>query len=484
MLAKCVRACGRRWELVRAAWLAAHQRQLSESALRQRWSKLAAARAAGTESYSDGSSDNGRDVSGQVHARIGVALGDAAGTSGGPSSTTAGAAPSATTAAAPPPGSCTGSLQLVAQKRHQDRRRSWSGRGWVWTLQSLGPRVVDLRPPLDSHAAVVRALLPPQRTPGVLFVNAAALQWRRLLAKRKRITGRADAAAAMARGLLAGTCATSLRGARPGPTEPLPTLVRSAFRAIYVRSTAGSGYLTAEGVAAVLGTGGSPHWRAARRILAPRDLMAAVGDSTARVMIDALVTAALSLVGRMPRVVLYASLYSGAFDTVLPALDQMLPPGSRVEAVAAAERSAKRRAVLRASGRYVTVYSSTQLAVTRIRRKLHAISWTAPCSRYSRAALIGASSPSAARRRAVRSMLRQVGALARLVERTAPMLVVGEQVDGLKTHFPVAWEVMWAALVALPYTWSWAIADAADLGCCSHRRRVLLAGVRVAQTPC
>ena len=61
----------------------------------------------------------------------------------------------------------------------------------------------------------------------------------------------------------------------------------------------------------------------------------------------------------------------------------------------------------------------------------------------------------------------------------SPVLVLGEQVAGLVTHYASDLRVMWRILCRLPYYWAFCIADAFDLGTHSNRSRMGIVGVRL-----
>ena len=63
--------------------------------------------------------------------------------------------------------------------------------------------------------------------------------------------------------------------------------------------------------------------------------------------------------------------------------------------------------------------------------------------------------------------------------RTTPILIVGEQVKGLLSHYPAAWLALGYALVSIPYVWRWTLAQASQLGHQTLRARLIIMGTRV-----
>ena len=69
-------------------------------------------------------------------------------------------------------------------------------------------------------------------------------------------------------------------------------------------------------------------------------------------------------------------------------------------------------------------------------------------------------------------------AMAALLQRCSPRLVLGEQVEGLLTCYPLARAALLIIMQPLPYVWFWRSIDAWDRGAPSHRRRIGIVACR------
>ena len=77
------------------------------------------------------------------------------------------------------------------------------------------------------------------------------------------------------------------------------------------------------------------------------------------------------------------------------------------------------------------------------------------------------------------SILEDARCIVAAIKRAAPLAVVVEQVDGLRTHHTEVLRKARAALDALPYHWFYLEADGLAFGSTHSRARLLWVGVRV-----
>lgn len=262
-------------------------------------------------------------------------------------------------------------------------------------------------------------------------------------------------------------------------TLPLPCIRASGFRATYVLGGAlGVGrYLDAHDAAAMLGLLSTAAWPIAERLLSPRALFHAVGNSTARVFVDALATAAVRHAQLPKRALRYATLCGGAFDTILEAMRRV---AGEVEAVLAVESDPDLLAVLQAAYFYATSCPRVEAVGKALQGSLDVVAWTPPCQRFSKAnQLHRASSRRYLQRAALRDMQTHARALAQTLAIAHPIIVIGEQVDGLVTHHKAAYRALWRSVAREPYAWFCCVKDAVDLGAVSRRRRLGILGVRL-----
>ena len=258
----------------------------------------------------------------------------------------------------------------------------------------------------------------------------------------------------------------------------LPTITVSSYRAWYIcGGSVGQGrYFDGHDAAAVLGLTVCATWPHAKRLLSPRALFRAVANSTALTFSIALARAVGLFTDLPTRALRYASLYSGAFDTLLDALRLV---GYSVTAVAAAESSADLRAVLRRGHGYESVFATAEAAVSAPLQALDFLSWTPPCVRFSRAALLGVRADGPSRiEAAVREIVQVTRVLRRAIRRWRPAVVLGEEVAGLVSHCAEALAKMWRMLSKLPYFWAACVVDAAALGSRTTRVRYAILGIR------
>lgn len=258
----------------------------------------------------------------------------------------------------------------------------------------------------------------------------------------------------------------------------LGAFTAGSYRTRYlVGGAAGAGrYLAAEDIGTIMGLSRGASWPHARRILSQRALYRATADSTAAAFTLAVVRAAQRLLSSPPLQPRCCSLYSGAHDSFMDAVqataDGAIP-------VLAAESNLRRREVLHATRPYTAVFSSAEAAVSQFRGAADYVFWTPPCITLSRAALLGRRTHSQLVRRAVAEMRVTAGVLRDALVHWRPQVAIGEQVAGLLTHHQAARRVLWRALAPLPYVWFATVIDAASLGVRTYRERYAMVGVRV-----
>ena len=191
--------------------------------------------------------------------------------------------------------------------------------------------------------------------------------------------------------------------------------------------------------------------------------------------VDAVVACACAIADvEQPRPLVYVSLFSGFFDTYLGALRKH---GLRVSAHAAAEKDADAQAVLAQAHGYDEVYTSAVAAAVRV-RQADIVSWTPSCKPVSPGAALGPKSTARKQRSALLAVRRDARTLAALLQRCSPRLVLGEQVEGLLTCYPLARAALLMIMQPLPYVWFWRCIDAWDRGAPSHRRRIGIVACR------
>lgn len=261
------------------------------------------------------------------------------------------------------------------------------------------------------------------------------------------------------------------------PPPPLPTILASGFRSWWVTGgAAGAGrYFDAHDAAVCLGTVRSAAWPHALRLLSPRQLWRAVGNSTDATFVTSVVRAALRACSPLPATPRYGALYAG-LDTFLDAFREEL---GAVRAVCAAEKLPHLRKVLRARMAYERLYDDVADAAADLRCQLDVLVCTPPCPPVSSsAAASGRRSRSARRAHACRATRRVGDLLAAVMHRTTPRLVIIEQVTGLLTHHPSVLRELWRALDALPYVFHMSPVDAVALRGRSRRMRLAIILVR------
>ena len=264
--------------------------------------------------------------------------------------------------------------------------------------------------------------------------------------------------------------------AGPNRSAALPALIASGFRTCVL---AGGGapirYATAYHIACWLGLTRCPAWPVAARRLPPRTLYRAAGNSTAAVFTEAVAAASTDIAHLPARTLAYASLFSGYFDTFLPAYRAL---GLRLRAAAAAERIASARAVLAETYNYETIYKTAMEAAHNI-PTADIISWTATCVRLSAGARLGSGDKGKKKRAALALLRADTKPLILLARRCAPILIVGEQVPGLLAARSPARRLFLQLVKPIPYAWFVRKIDAADLNAPTHRRRVALVACRI-----
>lgn len=490
-LVRLVRACGHQWSLVAARWTRSDR---SERALAQRYASVY-----GTMALSDVASTVSSDGVLDLHAQAHEVKASRALLQAAPSATcSAGAYTVDISPRARRQEVCYVKLQAVQSSRLA--RTEWLGRGWDRTLYCITRRYERPsgkflhRELLTEHRWLAGALQLHKTATGqaILYCDMARAHARWLLQLRRagKARSRKEGEAIM-RSTVLSVAERDAMGLVQYPATKLPTFLASGARRAWIGGSQGGFYAPEEayfrwlGLAAMMESGRQT-WGCVEQVLTtPSAQMAAVGDSLALTFAVSAVTAAHTLLlGGIPAVATYGSLYSGAFDAFLGALrwaGRNLGFGGHVHARFAAESDAARRQVLARLYAPAVLYRSAMRAATQACGELTFLSWTPPCTPHS-AALnwrgSGAGRKGSAAVTSLTAMRWAVLALLRCMRRTRPEVVLGEQVSGLFTHRKASLWLLLSLLEGEPYKWFLAQADAAELGACFHRRRLLLLGIR------
>ena len=369
-------------------------------------------------------------------------------------------------------------------------RRDWSHRGWAHAVKRVANHCEARDEPLPSHAWLIDVLqLRGHATPVLSHMDDVIRTWDTKLQRAGLSTTRSASVLLMKQGVLAaevrattGVVHSSAARAgydKAGERPTLRTVCASSHRKIWV---AGGDinpgrYLSGRDVGALLGLTVTHTWKAAVRVMTPSQLFKAAGDSTAMVFAVAVWRAALLRCSFSPEDAHdCGSLYSGCFDTFLSAGRIC---GVPLQAAYAAESEDDRQEVLRAGGGYRTVYCDSLEAARAHRTQLLALFWTPECGPFSVKGNLGPAPRRIKRRKAVLAMKHNTHSLLVAVRSSMPIMILGEQVSGLLTHYKSAFSVLKEAMRSVPYAWFMAKVEAAQLGCPTYRERLGIIAVRI-----
>lgn len=375
-------------------------------------------------------------------------------------------------------------------------RLGWVGRSWTYALRGAGGAVRPGHDPdgellLESHRPLLLALMPglvgvPVSATATVAINFDKVRvW--LLRRARRVLQCRAVSRERALGMAARLAATETEAEKAGLITrggtPLPTILEAGFRNTWL----GGRYVDGADLARWFGltrkVHGKPWWqppadacKLLRRALLPRHVWGAVAVSMELPFARAVVRKALCLLPEHchPVTWRYASMYSGGLDAFAHAL-----AAEQVSFTyeAAAECSPVRRRLLCHVWPVQKTYRSAGAMARAASTPLDILGWTPPCPPVSQGAVMGART-GVSLERAMGHMRRVLLRLAQTLQATAPLLVIGEEVAGLRTHWKAAWEMVCEDLPTLPYRWLWAEEDAADMHAPSHRTRIAFIAIR------
>ena len=343
--------------------------------------------------------------------------------------------------------------------------------GWCMAYDSARGRSALLHPALayalrPAHAPLVRALDIGQHSPHRLVF--CDLETARRNANRSHPRQWRQLQVEMAHATLL------LHG------DALPTLTGARYRSCWIggHDPRAQRYFGARDAAAALGLLRTQAFSIGARSLSEPQLWRATTDSLDVGMAAAVMRAAVRGIPekRRPRRWRAGSLFAGMYDALLIGARQA---GLQVAAVLAVESNKARLSVVSQAHQYLHTRRDAFAPLTGDEPLLDVLFWTPPCQPVSTGSQLTLVAAHIRHARAVRETRRAATALVTYARVTKPLLIVGEQVSGIVSHYPTAWMALGQTIATIPYAWSWAPAQAVLTGGQSRRSRVILVGVRL-----
>ena len=260
----------------------------------------------------------------------------------------------------------------------------------------------------------------------------------------------------------------------------LPTLTGARYRSLWIggRGPGAQRYFSGSDAAAALGLITTPAFSIAAKSLSEPRLWRATTDSLALSMATAAVCASIDTVPvhHRPSTWRCGSLFCGVYDALFIAAQRA---GVAAIATLAVEKAQWKLDVAWRAHRYLHVRRDAFAPADDDLPNLDMLFWTPPCPCVSSGGQMSTVPTHVKRARALSATRRAAVVLVDYARRTTPILIVGEQVKGLLSHYPAAWLALGYALASIPYAWRWTLAQASQLGHQTLRARLIIMGTRV-----